>query len=308
MTDSAERFIWRADDDPIVWHDSANKGWSDAWMHELRGHHGEWSRTADDAIKPLTDKEQHLQVSSHVKIDLSNLWGVDPALQHEIRDRLQVFAKKYPFAAQTIVSVESSQTPGAPELSPRTMAATQYILNGGVKIYVNTGYYQDKDSFSSRMSQLKEEGFHPLGSTHSVIDHELGHVVDFSHFDGTDASMPSQASGIWRNDTSAAPGDLSGYAKEGSGPLQAREAFAEGFMVQLNNETGDPEAAEAYSKLSAPMRASLQGLKQFDSVHAALMPKSEGNPDLLSLTCEGYSPGGPITSSAVTLPDSTVLD
>lgn len=246
---------------------------------ELRDEHGEWSRIGSEAlaaIKPLTDSEKRIDTGDGYHTDLE-LEGVDPELQHEVADRVKAFAEKYPYAAQLLTKVSAST------LSSTTMAQTHLAASGESEITLNLKHYGDKAVFTQKLQNMEKIGFHPLSSTQSVIDHELGHVIDNSHFDGAASSLPS-STGSWSMGYTKAPARIGGYAA-----TSPREAFAEGFSIMSDQQSSDPAPAEIAAKLSAAMKTSLENLQQWDKRQSGKVAQNQ-DLSIFQPTCEGYVP------------------
>ena len=203
--------------------------------------------------------------------------GVDPALQKITTARVKRFASRYPHAASLLTDV-SSAMPG--ELPESTMARAVYSVDGTSSVRLNLKYFGDFHELQSALLDSVRSGFHPLDTLGSVIDHELGHVLDNSHFDGTNQSMPSNDDGWAFTDANAR---VSRYSAK-----NRAEAFAESFALW---EAAQDDSSVSTSKLSVTMKQALGDLQTWDEIYGE-SHKAESLPfrSPFEPTCEGFVP------------------
>lgn len=320
-----------------------------AWMHELRGRHGEWAVSSDAAepaqskfdelsapqdgqalrrrLKAATDDELRATVEdgnkrkaehpeeNPYKFDRTignaqgeldrrakkkskdeakaeaaraeakriqdaepdvNLDGVDPKLQPMIRQRLSHFKDRYPYASTKLQKV--SMQPSAVFSKPdTTMADVVYLGDGNSEMRLNSKYFSDLKTLAHASYGSYRSKYHPVDSMMSVIDHELGHVVDNASAAGGSGRV--SAADTWVNDARY----ISEYAEKNS-----REAFAEGFSLWEAMADDPSLSASDQWHLTADMKSQLSGLQSTDSRRYA----SKGTivSDDYAPTCEGYVP------------------
>ncbi len=218
-----------------------------------------------------------------VTTDLSTLGDVHPLLRKVLDRRLESFASRYPHAASKLTAIRMAQ-PGE-MMSSHTMAQVEYISNGNSFMKLNPDYFTDFHALQGAQLKASASGFHPLDTMGSVIDHELGHVVDFSH-DEDDNLASNDVT--WRSPFNNMM--ISKYARKNQ-----QEAFAEAFAIWEDAESGNPTTPDfTLRKLTPEMTASLKNLRSWDALHhtAASVTKADGYgpADLSKPTCEGYFP------------------
>ncbi len=252
---------------------------------ESRGPHGEWTRDGSSLPEstdgPLTDDEKRIRAPGSVSgfIDLSQMDGVDYGFQREISQRVKIFVEKFPEAAKTMTSISSSSS-----MTDTTMASTHFNASVNLSsITLNLKYYGNRDSFKSKMASLHGSGFHPLGSTQSVIDHELGHVLDNARWDGTSASIPSRTAAFQQG--SPALLKLGGYSEK-----NPAEAFAEAFSVWEAAHTGSLSQDTMGRKLSSQMIEILDKLANSEQSSISQKQQRITDDPPSATTCEGFVP------------------
>lgn len=227
--------------------------------------------------------ERAAQDAANVRVSAShsivmNLDGVDEQLKPMITQRVKVLAERYPYAASRLKQI--SAVPAA-DMKDTTIALTEPgVLFSSVKL--NLKYFSDFHDLQRTVLKTNQTGFHPLDTMMSIIDHEFGHVIDNSQFDGRRSSLPS-AQAAWSSSSDVRR--LSGYALKNT-----KEAFAEGFAVwQSALDAGEWDPA-LMRYLSLGMREQLQGISERDSALQASFNKSERADVLPAETCDGYVP------------------
>lgn len=244
MTLRAEDVVW--DDDP------ANKLFNPL---EHRGSHGEWESGGSSAehvlssshvVTPKNKPPSNIEIGNHT-IDLSHLTNINPKLAQEVSERVQAFSDQYPHAASTLIKVTSSDFPS------RTIAKT-ISGPGGSIIFLNEKYYQHPRQFATALNEMYDSGWHPLASTQSIIDHELGHVLDDAYEKSNEWSRSMDDA--WTDADSLR--QLSGYSADSN-----REGFAEGFAVLQDHISNNSDTA--WDKLPTPMMKSLSLIKDVNS-------------------------------------------
>ena len=212
-----------------------------------------------------------------------SLEGVEPFLAQAMADGVVAFAQKYPGAARTIHSVQvvdpDDMKPATQHLWTSTFAMATGLPGGDSKIELNGNYYQDVELLESAMLDAGEVQpgdtvpFHPRTDLTSVLDHELGHVLDY--YAGRGMYM-SDLDPVLRDPSRAER--VSRYATK-----NAREAFAEAFSVlHVGGTLPDDDLARAAQlvMLAAGTRVQVDKIDRRKAASAA-----ENEP-----TCAGYIP------------------
>jgi 8-oxo-dGTP pyrophosphatase MutT (NUDIX family)/pimeloyl-ACP methyl ester carboxylesterase len=253
---------------------------------QLRDSHGRWSRgdtqfgsgsgRSAEPSGSSADDGRSVVAGNGFKIDMSQMDGAHPDLREEVLSRTKIFAEKFPRAASTLTRIYTSYSP-----DDDVYATTHYNpLDGTSSIQLNLTYYGDKKTFTDSMIKMHQTGVHPLGQTQSVIDHELGHVLDNAQYDGSGASMPSNAA-VWRF-----PSRLGSYSKSNS-----REAFAEGFSVWQAAHTGSLSRSTMDMKLNREEVSILSNLEANEGLRMTRSHphyKQEGSEGPPESTCRGF--------------------
>lgn len=224
------------------------------------------------------------------------------AIEHqaEVADRFAKFGDEFPEALATVGDVRCvSFTVGGPEWAghdssfamvrgvqdPDTGHSVQMVFN---EDYFATAYgmvdgkYTVDSHFLENITQkCYDDGFHPAASPASIVDHELGHVLDMA---APPDVRPSDAD-IWSNKVAMVT-EVSRYAA-----TEPREGFAEAFALRQASGLDaikDPEVRDAVRSATSPRHLVAAGGDDW--------------------TCRGYVPVGLIkTKPAVTKVPSSAL-
>lgn len=124
----------------------------------------------------------------------------------------------------------------------------QAVSQGGGRARILIGTSMEasrRDRFAKEMKQAVEQGFHPkgTGSFKSIIDHEYGHVIDFSHRNLPGSSYIEQRnsimSAIYSWGKVGLSKELSAYAAS-----KTAEVWAEAWSEFRNSPNPRPAATE----------------------------------------------------------------
>lgn len=202
-----------------------------SWDEELhpRGEGGRFT-TSDTLfgqdVREETDRIQGALPGARVEW----LGPIDKALAAEVAASVERFASDYPMAARSIAWIGTApftdDSAIASTLSSRPIAELPSgdalpLSADRFDVALNSSFYGDPEKFTAVMERLHESRFHPLPTTQSAVDHELGHV------------LARQSTGVQRETvdslTSGVRTEISGYAASSGSP---HEAFAEAFSTR----------------------------------------------------------------------------
>lgn len=157
----------------------------------------------------------------------------DPQLIGQVADRVEVFAQEFPNAAATVTGFSTS-----PGLADGVIAEVGgHVVEGGhlldtktSEVFLNEHYYGgyvEPPKFADLCARMADRDLHPLGTPESIIDHELGHVLDNATGWNGSAAMLMVSSGRSDEARFDAWRPISIYATVGP-----KEAFAEAFSAR----------------------------------------------------------------------------
>lgn len=197
-----------------------------------------------------------------VSLPPMELDGADQHLAAEVRERVEAFGQEFPDALATVKRV--AVIDGMPS---DVFAQVVSKPGGPSEVQLNRLWYTNRSQFENSVlvagvhnPHESDVAFHPLTTTQSVIDHELGHVLDAAN-GWTASSAP-----VW---------SMKDYTHKVSlySEHSAAEAFAEAFAVRQAKGSGE---------LPELLRMAFRNVMQNaggDANKAAAEP-----------TCQGYVP------------------
>lgn len=148
------------------------------------------------------------RIAPGARIDLA---GMDPKLAQEVADRVGLFADEFPQVARRITGLNNLR----PGLLKNEAAATFSLPDGTYAIRFDGATFASEAELDRGM---RRTDFLAGTDSHSITDHELGHVLDSAAGDWSETH-----NALWSSPTAG----ISGYAK-----TKSTEAFPEAFVVR----------------------------------------------------------------------------